>query len=308
MRKHWPVLTTFALLILIYAVINLLIPPDAESLVRYNISNAAARVLRLSVALPMILIWITIMYGYIRFKDYAKKIEQRPDGHALSRIADGILVFAFLLPVSSLLSNAASFLYHKYPAWTPEIIITRNYISLAVILVMVYLVWTGSKVLISTLKPRQREIGNYRLIYVVPVVMSVIFAYLVLFDTAKNNPPSSIGVAAYYLPDWLLLTTIVIPYALVWLLGVQAAVNIHVYAGRVKGILYKGALGLLAKGLAVSIVSLLLIRYLSSLVTWLSTLTLKPILALLYLLIFVIGVGAVLIAVGARRLQKIEEV
>jgi hypothetical protein len=307
MRKHWPALTAFALLIVAYTVLNAVLPPDAESLTRYNLTSAAARALRLTLVIPLIIIWTLTMYGYLRFKNYAQSIVQGQDGPALSHIADGILALALWLPLSSILTNAATYVSHRYPQLTQESVIVRNYIGIGLLLLAVYLLWRGSERLLSATRIELTQHQNDK-IHLLVLFLSTVFAYLTLFNPSKNTPPASHTVALYYLPDWLLILTIIIPYTLIWFYGIRAVANVRIYARQVRGVIYRSALGYLANGLAFSIGSLLLLRYLGSFTAWLSSLALKPLLIVLYLLIFVVGISSVLLAIGARKLQKIEEV
>lgn len=307
MRKHWPAFTAFALLIAAYTVLNFILPTNAETLTRYNLTETSARALRLSIVLPLIIIWTITMYGYVRFKNYALSIENNKDGKALSKIADGFLAVVLWLPLSSLINNGASYLYHKYPQLTEELVIVRNYLAIIAIMLAVYIIWKGSEQLIGTAKLQKSAATVKARLSILIAALGLVFAYLVLFSPAKNIPPSPTTPASFYLPDWLLILTIIVPYVLIWFWGVQAVGNVYMYSQNVKGIIYRGALTYLAKGLAFTVLSLLLIRYLGAMVAWLHTLALKPLLVLLYLLILVIGVGAVLMAIGSRKLKKIEE-
>lgn len=134
------------------------------------------------------------------------------------------------------------------------------------------------------------------------------YCYVTLTNPARQFPPSSGIKAAYYLPDWLLVTTIIIPYLFVWFYGMRAAAHLAFYRKNVSGVVYKQALGYLAVGLGTVIVSSMALRFLVSLTTLLNSLSLKILLILLYALIFVIASGYIFIAVGAKKLKRIEEV
>jgi drug/metabolite transporter (DMT)-like permease len=75
----------------------------------------------------------------------------------------------------------------------------------------------------------------------------------------------------------------------------------------VEGALYRDALKLLAYGLGGVFLVTILLRVLQTASDALNRLDLGGILLLLYILVFMLGIGYVLVAKGARQLQKIEE-
>jgi hypothetical protein len=232
MRKHKIVVAILLLLIGLYLVEVFLIPPDSSTLLKYNLSATSARLLSLSVVTPLIIIWSIAMYGYICLSRYAESIRNTPDGAALNQLSHGILALALWLPANSVLQNALTYVRHNNPSLTEGIVITTNYINIILLLTVAYLIWKGSRQLLGTLKQSARQI-NRRYLYIGTILVGTLLSYLVLFNPAKAVAGSS-GVAAYYLPDWLLITTILIPYLIIWYLGMEAVQNIHTYRSRVK--------------------------------------------------------------------------
>jgi hypothetical protein len=305
MRRHKIAIAALLLLITLYILEVFMIPPDASALLRYHLSVTSARLLSLTVVIPLILIWSIALYGYVCLNNYAHSIKSTPDGKALAQVSYGILALALWLPLNSVLQNTLNYIRHSNPGLTEGVVIISNYLSIVFLLTIAYLTWRGSRQLLYTLHPPRAV--DRRFLYVGTILFGILFSYIVLMNPAKVTPISS-GVAAYYLPDILLVLTIIIPNIIIWYFGIEAVQNIHVYRSRVKGVIYKSALGYLASGIAFSIIGALSLRSITSLVAWLNSTTLKLILIVLYTLIFVIGLGYLLLWMGAKKLQLIEEV
>jgi hypothetical protein len=138
------------------------------------------------------------------------------------------------------------------------------------------------------------------------VVGGVLYCYL----TFRRFDPSSLGSTnnPYALPIWLMLLTVIIPYLYAWFVGLLAAYEITTYTKQVRGVLYKQALHLLVIGLLAVIIGSITLQYVSSVAPAAGHLTLNYRLLLITLFRVVDGIGFVLIAIGALRLRKIEEV
>jgi hypothetical protein len=168
-----------------------------------------------------------------------------------------------------------------------------------------WLVKSGSQKLLAIIKKPVNTMPS--LVMIGYIAVSALYVLLVLHDPARLAPTNNASVASYYQPDWLIITTLVIPRLIAWFWGLQAVINILLYRAHVKGRLYKEALNSLAIGLAGILIMTILLRSLQSLTTSLNQWSLAVILAVIYLLLIVISIGYAFIAVGAKNLQKLEE-
>jgi hypothetical protein len=151
----------------------------------------------------------------------------------------------------------------------------------------------------SKLKPTVQKI--WVLLF---ITISTLYSFYLVIRPVHDSPASRV----YFLPDWLLLVTIVIPYLYIWYLGLNASYCIYVYQRKITGKLYKSALRLVSAGISLVIVSSIITRTITSLSAKLTTLHLTPLLYIIYGLLIIDGAGFVLLAAGARRLRRIEEV
>jgi hypothetical protein len=271
--------------------------------VAYHLSNAQYHVLIMAIILPLVAIWFAAFYGYAKLKEYSQAVQKSREGPAFRLIAHGAAWLAWALPATSISSVIFTSIANVHPGFHAAAIIIDNYISLALGLIAFIIISRGTRALSDTVHTGTSLFG-FRNLIALFITIGVVFCYLTLNNiTASHNDGNP-----YHLPVWLLLLTIIVPYLYAWFLGLLAAYEVGMYSKNVKGVLYKQALNLLALGIVGVIITSILIQYLSSLSESLSHLTLNYILIVIYILLIVYCIGYVLIALGAKKLRKIEEV
>ncbi len=297
----------YVLIALVYCSLILLIPPDASVLTKYGISAAQVKLLSLSLAVPILLIWWLGFFGFIKLKQYAYSIRSNKDGKSFEQISNGLMVMAIGSPLISIISSYSNYVGQRNPAWTSYSVILSNYLTLAMVFFTFYLIQQGANKLAAILKGKERSSTDV-LIKLLFALFAVLYIHFTLQNPARQFPTPGISKAAYYLSDSLLVITIIIPYLFVWWYGIRSTYLIRLYSNKVKGVVYKQSLGLLSAGLGTVVIAYMFLRFLTSFTTQLNSWSLKALLIVLYVLIAVLGLGYGLIAAGAKRLKKIEEV
>jgi hypothetical protein len=95
---------------------------------------------------------------------------------------------------------------------------------------------------------------------------------------------------------------------LIWYKGLTAVFDLFLYQRRITGKIYKESLRYLAAGILVVIVTSVGTRVLTTISTSLSGFNLTPLLLVVYALVLLNAAGFLLIAFGANKLRRIEEV
>lgn len=289
-------------LLVVYIILAFSLPTDPRVISRYNFSPADARLLNISIILPISAIYLTALYGFVRFNNYAKSVQDSKEGPYLRQLADGLLVLAFSLPIGSIVGSIRTYISHAQPDLAPEATIVRNYLVLLLASVAIYRIATGIHGLYGTLKKRDSSfLINFA--YLGPIILASVYTWLVMVRVRDVNVTDS-----FYLPDWLILLTIVVPYTFAWSIGFRAAFQLYDYQRSVKGVVYKEALRNVSIGVGVLIVISILIQLLGTMSGQLNRLNLSPLLTMVYFLLILYGIGYGLVARGAKRLEKIEEV
>jgi hypothetical protein len=135
------------------------------------------------------------------------------------------------------------------------------------------------------------------------VLIGLGVAYGCLFAGAIHSLSSS-----YPLPYWIVMATLVVPYIYMWFLGLWAAYELYLYRLKVSGIIYRKSWSLLAVGIGAIIIMQIILQYIGTLASQFNKLSFDSLIIVVYAALILLAVGYVLVARGARRLQKIEEV
>lgn len=295
----------FLLLMVAYGLTVLLIPPSPESLARYNLTETKARLINLSVVIPLLLIWLTALYGFSSLKKYADSIERAKEGNAFTLLANGLMVLAFSLPINSLAGILVRYIRDNHGDYIEFATISRNYLSLLLYLIGYTIIAIGAARLVKEFKAGTTQVALAQgKIAPILITLSALFAWLI------TSKPFNQGVdeRVYYLPSWLLVATIVIPYLLAWRAGMLGTYYLYTFYKNVKGSIYKNAFIDLARGIGVVVFVSILIQFITTSSTQLSRLKLTPVLGLVYFLLLLYAVGFGLVARGAKKLKRIEEV
>ncbi len=304
--KNYRPYYAFGLYALAYALLSLVPPPAEATLARYHLSATGLRWLELTVLLPSFIAWFAAFYGYERLSRYSKLINDTKDGRHVATIANGLGVIAYLIPLGAILYSFFSLLTKGHPDLEATQQIIHNYLVVLVPLVSFIIIERGTRSLSESIKSRPSHL-TARLLTLLFIIIGVVYSYLVVMNAdtplfASNTPK------AYYMPDILVLLTIVVPYLYMWFIGMSGVTELLLYSQKIKGIIFKRSWAYITWGLSGVIVASIIIQYVISLTGKLNHLHLNGLLAVVYGLLLLQAVGYIVIAVGAKKLQKIEEV
>jgi hypothetical protein len=305
MTKKWKYqVTTYVAVVSVWIVYALLtfFAPDTASSAHFNMHGAERVLIDLTILLPVHLIWLLATYGVTTFKNYSIMLKGSKEGAGIDLIADGLLVTLTYFVVSSLYSSVMPYLIHyqHYDA----LAVIRDHLAPLFSLVAFFLLYRGSSLL--------RQVTPFSTWTTGTIWMLVgygVFVAAFVFDfatTATGGGPTRTSIDI--LPHEVLLITLILPYVIAWFLGVLACINIAKYANHVKGSLYRKALRDLVLGISGIAIFVIVIQLIGFANRYFSDWTLTPILAILYALIILYGLGFVFVASGAKKLAHIEAV
>jgi hypothetical protein len=208
----------------------------------------------------------------------------------------GSLAFALVLPTTLALITSSIAVHH--PAFKAGSVIINNYLSLYPGLVAFLLFFNGARELLRTVKGSAEQID---LRWHAPwfLLLGVTFSHLVIQNRYRYHP--------YHLSMELLIITIIVPYLYGWLVGLLCAYQLRLYAKTVKGSLYRQAVRQFANGIAISIAGSIAIQFVNTALAQRLNKSLGIVLLVDYLLLIIVAVGLGLMALGTKKLQKIEE-
>jgi len=309
-EKRTAQLTTRALqraifLAFIYIALIFLLPASKATMRAYHLSTLEYRAILFTVTLPSLVAWLAAFVGYAKLRQYVHSIRETPEGAYFDKLATGCAWLAWSLPLPAIFSLILSAMADKWPAFYPSSIIASNYLNLFLPLIAFSIIGSASRGLVSQ-AALKFSLASVRIIMLLFLVAGVLYCYLTFqrFDltslSSTHNP--------YFLPVWLMVLTVIVPYLYAWFVGLLAAYEITLFSKHAKGVLYRQALGLLAAGLITIIASSIALQYLNGVEPRIGHLAINYQLVLSSIFRIVGGGGFVLLTIGAARLKKIEEV
>jgi len=105
----------------------------------------------------------------------------------------------------------------------------------------------------------------------------------------------------------VLVVTYIVPYLYGWMVGLLSAYELRTYANNVKGVLYRSAVGQFATGIAVTVLGSIAIQFINITLAKRVGGSLGMVLLINYVLLAVVAVGLVMMALGTKKLKRIEE-
>ncbi len=293
----------FVVLLLVYLGLNLLIAPDKASLAHYHLSMAGARAITISFVVPISLIYLAGAYGAVKMNGYTQLIKKSPEAKPLNTVSIGLMVLVMAQLVAAILGNLVGLISRHETNWIPTMTIINNYLLILLpgvaLGVMAYGAWRLSRIL----RPKNSPYETHVLMLLF-IILSSFYSYFIVSQPLHNT----VGPNLYFMPKWTVVLTIAIPYLFIWYLGIFGAYQLYAYQRSVKGLIYKGSLIYVAAGVSFVVLSLIAVRFLVTISAQLSRLKITPILLIVYGFLALLGAGFGLIAWGAHKLRRIEEV
>jgi hypothetical protein len=285
---------------LLYGGLGLFAPRSATS-VNYHLPPGVLNSIRITILLPILLFWFIAIYGAQTFSRYADLVSGSPEESPL-RLLSVALYLTLVYFITGAIFGQLLHFYTTSPGY-PGLVVLHGHLSAIITLIAFGFFYLGSSKLLNTASIKTLT----RNIWIVAGAATVIAAGFALRFLTMPVSSSAIATSSLaYVPRWILLITMFLPYFVSWALGTLAVINIYRYARRVQGVLYREALRDLARGLILVICFSALGGVLVLIGNTIATLSIGPILLILYFALLLYGAGYALIATGARKLSRIE--
>lgn len=299
MRVTSKIFYWYVVFLVVFIALSLVPSPDAAALIKYHLTSLQLRSLQLTLIIPEAAIWYAAFYGYHKLQLYSQTIRAGAEGRQISKLAHGLLLLALSLPVNAILSTVLALIASHHHTLQALSVIIKNYADVILPLLAFLYISTGARGLSDLRKIRPRLQVLNAVIFAV-ISLGVVFCSLIVLDHKELR-------TTYHMSPELVMITLGIPYIYTWFLGLLASVELQEYSRKVAGIVYRKSWRLFIGGLLAVISLSILLQYLSTLSTWLTSLSLQWILLLLYVLLLLLASAFIIMALGAKQLMKIEE-
>jgi len=295
----------FIALAFFYAALTFILPANATTKANYRLDDAQYQYLLFIVKLPIIAVWSLAFYSYRRLANYAQSIKDTSEGKDFTTIAKGMSWIAWGLPIPAVISSLLSALANAQADFRAVSAVIGGYLAVAVSLVAFHYFSSGTHSLVRRADV-EVKIKHIRILVGALIAIGLVFVVLIFSKLHSTNLGDSFN--SFYLPNWLVWSTIVGPYLYAWFLGVFAVMEFILIARQTSGVIYRQALQLLAVGLVLIILSLCALQYFRAVIPRSGHLTIGAALITTYGIYAVNALGSVVLAVGAKRLQRIEDI
>lgn len=268
---------------------------------RYHLSQAVIILLIATVDLPLLICWLLAATGWLYLYKYVATLPKATDhhrGYQLILAGISVLILSLIVP-----SFVAAFHSHFIDAELgPMHTWISTYLGLIFPLVGFILASLGSRHLLESLKLNAEPLAK-SLTALIPMTVFTIFYLGLIFTNPVRSVSSDPALpATYYMPDILIILTIVLPVIATWAFGFRTVLNLEQYShyvapGQKPALvnIYNGALAIVG--------GIILQQVISSLGSSRATgLNLGLTLTIVYVLLFIIGIGYGFIARGAKQL------
>lgn len=298
MRKRLTPMNWFVILTLIAIALALGLPPDPHAVQHLHTTAATYRIAIAVILVPYVLIWYASFYAFAKLQEYSRPLKKAKDGAAFHKITLGMGVLAFTLIVPTIISLILNSIAAHNPSFKAASVIIENYLSLFPALLAFLLLYNGARMLFRTTRGETDKLDLRRH---APwfFLLCIVFSHLAIENYYRGNP--------YHLSLWLLVATFIVPYLYTWMLGLLSAHELHWYTKTVKGIVYRQAVKQFANGIAIVILGSIAIQFVSVTLAQRFKDSLGSVLLIDYGLLIIIAAGLVLMALGTKKLKRIEE-
>ncbi|MBC7708361.1 hypothetical protein H7Y63_03995 [Polaromonas sp.] len=288
-----------------YILLAMVLPANKVAQSAYHLSSLQYHILLLLVILPVVGIWYAAFYGFTKLHDYAQAIQSSKEGEHFKDLARGCGWLAYGLPATAITSILVNSVANSYPRYHSTAVIINNYLHLILPLIAFTILSKCARNLTDQANLRL-SLGRARSIIILFASLGVIYCYLIFENIDLISLASSNN--AYFLPVWLVVLSLVIPFLYSWFVGLLAAYEMVLFSQKSKGLLYRRSLRGLGYGIAAVIVSSCALQYVTSIVPRTGLLSLSSVLVAIYAIQIIAAIGYTLIAISAVRLKRIEEV
>lgn len=289
----------YATFLATYTAIVLLPAPNKETLHRYHLSPTGLRLLDLTIIIPEAIIWFIAFYGYQKLHVYSQGIKQESEGKHINKLSLGLFFLSIGSPITAIISGILAIIALHHPGFTASSTIINNYVNVVFPLIAFICISIGARGLSDVAKTRPR-LPLINLVILLVIILGVVFCSLIVLDHKELR-----GI--YHMSPQLVMLTLAVPYMYIWFLGLQSSAELLEYSRKLVGVVYRKAWNMFIAGLVAIISVSILLQYLTTLSTWLTSLSLNWVLVLLYTLLILLSGAYIVVALGVKKLTAIEE-
>ena len=301
LESRWRFTALILLLWGAYCGITLLTPQDPAAQ-KYQLSALSLNLLIVSVSLPYLICWLFATSGWLHLREFAHNQPRGPERDGFTKIAYGLLALVASLVVPTLVRAVYVYISHNPTSagWN----IFNNYMGIFFPLLGFLLMFMGSLQIVSQITSKVTRIAKATTVFFPVVLFSIFYLFMIFANPTRQTSLDPSVQPTYFLPDNMIITTIILPVIATWFLGLLLVLNLEHYSHYSKTI---NRLGLVSfyNGIIIIVATTILTQVLASLGnSRFANLNLGVLLAIIYVFLGLLALGFGLIARGAKKLQS----
>lgn len=265
--------------------------------------------LKLTVAIPYILTWTMAIYGLTILGQYLKTANNTENKlmPLLAALRKG-LTWIIIGLIATVLVGALKSYSIFMPSALPAITIVTNYLYIFPLLMGIWELHKGTKKLRLLQQDAKLLLSDRIVRALIIVLLAAFYVFLVFTNPNRQVGPDAQTAASYYLPDPLIVLTIIVPIFSTWWLGFSVAFGLSDNIPRIASAAYFKAMTKILYGIwAIIFTSILLQTLLSLGTTRLLAIGLGMLLLLIYVFLLLQGLSYLFLALGIKKLKNIKE-
>lgn len=299
LRSRWRFTSLVIVIWLVYVGIAL-ITPQSQSTSKYHLSRLALDGLLISVTLPYLICWLYAISGWVHFREFTRKQVPGVEREGFTKLTYGLFVLVISIIAPTVISTV--YLYFSRNSRGAGWNIFNNYLGILIPLISFLFMFLGSAQIASPIQPKITKLARTTTVLFPVALFSVFYLAMIFTNPGRQVSPDPTVPATYFLPDSMILATIVLPVIVTWLLGLLLVLNLEHFSHFSKTI-NRVALVNFYNGIIIIVAVTILEQVLASLGgNRFSHLSLSALLALVYVLLAILTFGFGLIAHGAKKL------
>ncbi len=301
LTSRWRFVVLILLLWGVYCGISLLTPQDPAVADKYHLSTLTLNLLIVSVSLPYLVCWLFGVFGWLYMRAFTQKQPRSNERGGFAKITYGLLALVASLIVPTL--TRAVYMYISHNSTSAGWNIFSNYMGIFFPLLGFSLMFLGSTQIVSQITPRVSRIAKFTTVFFPVALFSVFYLFMIFTNPARQFPINPSVQPTYFLPDGMIIGTVILPVIVTWFLGLLLVLNLEHYSHYSKTI-NRGGLANFYNGVIIIVAITMLTQVLASLGdSRFANLSLGTLLAIIYVFLGLLTFGYGLIAHGAKKLQ-----
>ncbi|HVE80954.1 MAG TPA: hypothetical protein VNA68_02325 [Candidatus Dormibacteraeota bacterium] len=282
--------------------------PIATTSEELRIYTTKIKFVRFVLSFGYIISWFAAAYAVMHLARYCKLIHKSPESRGFSQLLSGLLVITLGMLAWPPMT-AVRALFTSNPDLIQVLTYFFNYLMIIPPLVGFYLIYRGTSKILEAVKVENRFRIQSVWWFLALALFAVLYLWLLFINPQRNVSPAPGVPATFYLPDPLIIATIVLPAFTSWILGILAIVKINNFKDQAPGLIYKSALPAFSGGLAAVIIGSAALQAVVSVGTnKLFQLGAVPLVLTIYTFAGMLALGFMLLAKATKRLSRIEEI